>query len=128
MGIVADLLTLLAAQWNTGVIAKPSFIDADTNKVSEAVAHLYVSQPSEGGEIIAGFLTPTAFIKVIPFHIEAFESTEAKLDSTIAEIERIILSATVSGGYYVFTTHNIDRAKTLYHCAYTGIKAIFTTR
>lgn len=99
MVTLTQIQTELNAQWNTGVIAKPSFDDRNL-KYSLMYPNKSYIKMAAGADIKPSAINGSLQPRQTPFSIEVIAASSSDRDKFIGEFRRIINAKTISGGWW----------------------------
>lgn len=95
-----DVSSELSTQWNTGVIAKPSFLDGSKIKEPKYPDIEIVIAINGETYLKRGALNNSLQERSQYFFITIDGSTRANIEKLIGEVRRILLAKSISGGFW----------------------------
>jgi len=98
MGLDNDLYTCLSTDWDTAIIAKPTFHKNEQNP-NPQVRHLFI-QARNAGNFIADSSDSSLDMKEQLFQITSYEGLEADVEKIIKAVKKALHSKAVTNGMY----------------------------
>ena len=96
----SDIQTELNAEWNIGVIAKPTFKNGNLTQSSKYPNILFIYLDTKGAQIPKSAINGSLEKRITSFLITIVASTRVDLEKFIGETRRIINAKTIAGGWW----------------------------